>query len=185
MLSHRNYSCRTIYLRARNRPLGDFFTFLEAPQQGGGPSQGPTQPIPDNITLIPPASQRRERTHATDIDSEGRRGGGPDPDNAIGDLTEKDVLPAYEVKGGPPNYGQFVAVDLGTSTNASLQATETVPAQRSPQSSQLLEASPGTSYPSIQTSSVLGVWLPPPPPPSYNPGTPPGHPSTYHVPADR
>jgi hypothetical protein len=110
-----------------------------------------TQPTPNNVTTTPPVRQGREPTRGTDVDSEGRRRGGPDPDDANGDLAEKDVLPAYEVKGGPPNYNQ------------------------SPQP-QTLGACEGTSNPSVQTGPILDVQLPSPPPPSYSPGTVISHP---------
>lgn len=139
------------------------------------------RPGPLDLALMPSDRQTRERTQATDIDSEGRRGGGPDPDDPNGDLTEKDVLPAYEVKGGPPNYSQFLAVDLGTSTNARLQITETVPVGRS-QSLELLEPRSGTSDQSVQTSPVLDVRLPHLPPPSYGPGTATSNPDISHPP---
>ena len=174
---------RALFLRARNRPLRDFFTFIEAPRQARGSSQGPMRPSPDVSTSMPSNRQGRERARATDIDSGGRRGGGPDPDDTNGDFTEKDILPAYEVKGGPPNYNRFLAVDLGTSTNARLQITETVPVGRSPQS-QLLEASSGTTNPSVQTSSTLDVRLPHPPPPSYSPATTANQLDIYHVPSN-
>jgi hypothetical protein len=130
-LIHWGPICRIQFLRTRNRPLRDFFTFIEAPRQRGDSPPWTTQPNPrvrdSGITPIPLTQQSRGRTRATDIDSEGRRVGGPDPDDAHGDGTEKDVLPAYDVKGGPPKYGQFLAVDLGTGTNARLQITETAP----------------------------------------------------------
>lgn len=105
------------------------------------------------------------RTRATNIDPEGRRRGGPDPDDyASGNLTEKDTLPAYEVKGGPPNYSRFLAVGLGTSPNTRSQITETAPVGTSP--SQFVGVSPGTAH---QTTPGLNVQVLHPPPPSYNP----------------
>jgi len=151
---------RVLFLRAGHRPLRDFFTVIEAPHQRAGPPQALTRPTPNNATTTPPVRQGREPTRGTDVDSEGRRGGGPDPDDANGDLTEKDVLPAYEVKGGPPNYIQ------------------------SPQP-QSLGAREGTSNPSVQASPILDIQLPSPPPPSYNPGTVTSHPDVYHAPANR
>lgn len=115
------------------------------------------------------------RTRATDVDSEGRRAGGPDPDDANSDITEKDAPPAYEFKGGPPDYGQFLAVDLGTGTNARLQITETVPVGTYPQS-QLVGTSSGATNPSTQLNPALGVQLPHPPPPSYTPTKAATHP---------
>ena len=161
--------CRARFLRARNRPLRDFFAFIEAPQPRGGSS---SWSIPRNGGLAPITfnHQREGRTRAIDIDSEGRRVGGPDPDDPDGDVMEKDILPAYEVKGGPPNYGQPVAVDLGTGTNARLQVTETVLVGTFPQS-QLAETSSGTTNPSTQPSPPSNVQLPHLPPPSYAPVT--------------
>ena len=57
------------------------------------------------------------------------------PDDVRGDGTKEDVFPAYDVEGGPPKYGLFLAVDLGTGTNARLQITETVPVGALPQRS--------------------------------------------------
>jgi len=152
---------RARFLRARDRPLQDFFSFIEAPstqQQTGSGS-------------IPLNQQRTGRTRARDIDSEGRRVGGPDPDDTNGDVTEKDVLPAYEVKGGPPIYNQSSDVDLGTRTDARLQTTaEPVPAGTFPQS-QPVETGSGSTNPSTHPSPVLDVQPPRPPPPSYIPVT--------------
>lgn len=128
---------------------------------------------------VPLNRQRDGRTRATDIDPEGRRAGGPDLDGANGDGTEKDILPAYEIKGGPPNY---LAVDLGGGTNPRLQITETVAAGTLPPS-QPVETSSGATDPSTQPSPAPGGQLPRPPPPSYIPvtaatrlATPPSHP---------
>jgi len=145
---------RIQFLRARNRPLRDFFTFIEAPHQREGLSAWSTRPTP-----IPLGRQRVARTYATDVDSEGRRLGGPDPDDVNGDVTEKDVLPAYEVKGGPPNYSQFLAVNPGTDTNTGLQITGTASVETSSQ----------TANSSTQPSPGLHLQLPAPPLPSYNP----------------
>ena len=165
---------RVRFLRARNKPLRDFFAFIEAPQPRAGSPPWPMRLNPrtrdSGLTSIPFHYQRRGRTRATDVDSEGRRAGGPDPDDTNGDVTEKDVLPAYEVKGGPPNYGQPLAVDSRTGTNARLQVTETVPIGTFPQS-QLAETSSGTTNPSTRPSPPSGVQLPHLPPPSYTPGT--------------
>jgi len=119
------------------------------------------------LTPIPPDRQRIGRTRAIDTDSEGRRLGGPDPDDTNGDVTEKDILPAYEVKGGPPNYSQLLAVDLGTATNARLQDTEAVAIGTLPRS-QLVETSPRTTNPPTQPSPGLDIQLPHPPPLSYS-----------------
>ena len=149
-LIHRRRVCRMRFLRVRNRPLRDFFTFIEAPQQRGDvPSPWSTRPNPqtrEGLTPVPFNQRRRGITRATDIDSEGRRQGGPDPDDANADITEKDVLPAYEVKGGPPNYGQFSR-------------------------SQLAETSSGVTNPSTQLNPASGVHLSLPLPPSYSPET--------------
>lgn len=181
ILIHRNRVCRMRFLQARNRPLRDFFTFIEAPQQRGASTPWSIRPNPQTrdsgLTPIPPNRQGRVRTRATDIDSEGRRAGGPDPDDANGDVTEKDVLPAYEVKVGPPNYSQFLAVDLGTGTNARLQITETVPVGTFPQS-RLVETSSGATNLPIQPSPALDVQLPHPPSPSYSPVTATTRPTT-------
>jgi len=146
--------CRARFLRARGRPLHDFFTFIEAP-----PSSG-----------LPLNQQRIGTTRAADIDSEGRRVGGPDPDDANGNVTEKDVLPAYEVKGGPPNYNQFLGVDSGTGANARSQITETVPVETRPQSQPVETGSGSTNLPT-HPSPVSGLQPPRPPPPSYIPAT--------------
>ncbi|KAF9781200.1 hypothetical protein BJ322DRAFT_1079601 [Thelephora terrestris] len=167
------FAWRSFFLRVRNRPLRDFFAFIEAPQQRGSSAR----PSPGGLTPIPLGQRRRVLTRAADVDSGGRRGGRPDPDDA-GSLTEKDVLPAYEIKGGPPNYSQFLAVNLGTSTNARLQITETVPVGAS--QSQSLETS---SNPSVQTG--LDVPLPPLPPPSYSPAPVTNHPGICYGPTDR
>jgi hypothetical protein len=169
----RNRLHRSFFLRVRNRPLRDFFAFIEAPQQRGSSAR----PSPGGLTPIPLGQRRRVLTRAADVDSGGRRGGRPDPDDASS-LTEKDVLPAYEIKGGPPNYSQFLAVNLGTSTNARLQITETVPVGAS--QSQSLETS---SNPSVQTG--LDVPLPPLPPPSYSPAPATNHPGICYGPTDR
>ena len=131
--------------------------------------------------MAPISLDRRGRgqTRATDTDSEGRRGGRPDSDDPNGDVTEGDLLPAYEVKGGPPNYKQFLAVDLGTGTNARLQISETLPVGTSLQP-QSPGASPETTNPSVQTNPPPDIQLPRPPPPSYCPEM-----STTHSPADR
>jgi len=176
---------RVLFLRGSNRPLREFFACIEAPQRGGS-SQGSMRPGPVDLALTPLNRQGRERTQATDIDPEGRRGGGPDPDDTSGDLTGKEILPAYEVKGGPPNYSQLLAVDLGTSTNARLEITETMPVGRSPRS-QSLEAYSGTSNFPAQTNPTLVVQLPHPPPPSYIPGSVVSHSDNsdiHHSPAD-
>jgi len=165
-------ACRIRFLRARNRPLRDFFTFIEAPQQRGSPSPWSMRPNlrsrGSGLTPIPLGRQRVGRTRATDIDSEGRRLGGPDLDDTNGDVTEKDVLPAYEVKGSPPDYSQFVAIDLGTATNTRLQVTEAVAVDTFPRS-QPVETSSGTTNLSTQPRPGLDVQLPHPPPFSYNP----------------
>lgn len=168
ILTLRNRLCRTLFLRARGRPLRDFFAFIEAPQQRGGLPQGSIQPNYCGLTHIPPNRETRGQTSAADTDPEGRREGVPDPDDTNGDHTGRDVLPAYEVKGGPPNYNQFLAVDLGTGTNARLQVTGTV----SPQS-QSLGVRSGTPP---QISPTLDARLPRPPPPSYCPGLAASHP---------
>ena len=165
---------RTRFLRSRDRPLQDFFSFIEAPQRGGGSSPGRTRPPSPGLTPIPLGRQRRGQTRGTDIDSEGRRGGEPDPDDVNGDRTGKDILPAYEVKGGPPNYSRFLAVDLGTGTNARLQVTETVPVEMSPQS-QPPEAGSEVSNLPVQASPLPDIQLPTPPPPSYSPEMPTNH----------
>lgn len=95
--------------------------------------------------------------------------GGPDLDDTNGDVTEKDVLPAYEVKGSPPNYSQLMAVDLGTATNTRLQVTETVVVGTTFPRSQPVETSSGTTNSSTQPSHGSDVQLPHPPPFSYNP----------------
>ena len=163
--------CRIRFLRGRNRPVRDFFTFIEAPQQRGSLSPWSMRPNlrsrGSGLTPIPPVRQRIGRARATDTDFEGRRLGGPDPDDTNSDATEKDVLPAYEVKGSPPNYSQFSAVDLGMATNPRLQATETVTVGTFPRS-QLVETSSGTTNPSTQPRSGLDVQLPHPPPLSYS-----------------
>jgi len=162
------------FLRARNRPLRDFFVFIEAPQQRGDSSRWPIRPNPrtrdSGLTPAPLNRQRRERARAEDIDREGRRVGGPDPDDANGDVTEKDVLPAYDVKGGPPNYNQFLAVGLGSGTNARLQITETMPVGTSPRPHPV-GAHSETTNPSPQLNPALIAQLPRPPPPSYSPVT--------------
>jgi hypothetical protein len=65
-------------------------------------------PFPDpNLTGFPAAyiSTRNRRTHATDIDSDGRRLGElPAEIDHDGELGGKDVLPAYDNFGGPPKY---------------------------------------------------------------------------------
>ena len=147
--------CRVRFLQARGRPLHDFFTFIEAAPTGGPSQTGGGLPL---------NQQRIGTTHAADIDSEGRRVGGPDPDDANGNVTEKDVLPAYEVKGGPPNYNHFLGVDLGTGANARSQVTETAPAETFPQS-RPVETSSGSTPP----SPVSDVQPPLPPPPAYIP----------------
>ena len=152
-----NHWLRTLYLRARNRPLRDFFAFIEAPPQRRGSSR----------LSIPLDRRGMGRTRATDIDPEGRRRGGPDPDDASGNLTEKDTLPAYEVKGGPPNYSQFLAVGLETSASTRSQITETVP----------VGVSPGTIH---RTTPGLNVQVPHLPPPSYNPTIVSNHPVMCH-----
>lgn len=160
---------RIQFLRARNRPVGDFFTFIEAPQQQGGSLTRPnTRSRDSGLRPIPFDQQRRGGARATDVDSQGRRLGGSDPDDVNGDVTEKDVLPAYEVKGGPPNYSQFLAVNLRTDANTSLQVTSTAPVGTSPQS-RPVEASSRTTNSSTQPSLGFDVQLPPPPPPSYSP----------------
>ena len=173
--------CRMRFLRVRNRPLRDFFTFIEAPQQRGDvPSPWSTRPNPqtrEGLTPVPFNQRRRGITRATDIDSEGRRQGGPDPDDPNADVTEKDVLPAYEVKGGPPNYGQFPAVDSGTDPNSRLQTTETVSVGTFSRS-QLAESSSGITNPSTQLSPASDVHLSLPLPPSYSPATATIHPTT-------
>ena len=167
---------RSLFLRVRGRPLREFFAFIEAPQQRGSSSQSSTRPNPSG-------GRRRVLTRAADVDSEGRREGGRDADDAEGNLTEKDLLPAYEVKGGPPNYSQFLAVDLGTSTNARLQITEAMPVGTS--QSQLVETSSGTSDLPAQTRPVLGIPLPHLPPPSYSPATVTNHPIRCYSPTGR
>jgi len=165
--------CRVRFLRARNRPLRDFFTFIEAPQQRE--SSAPWSMRPNlrsrgsGLTPIPLGRQRVGRTRATDIDSGGRRLGGPDLDDTNGDVTEKDVLPAYEVKGSPPNYSQFLAIDLGTATNTRLQVTETAAVGTTFPRSQPVETGSGTTNSSTQPSPGLDFQLPHPPPFSYNP----------------
>jgi len=154
--------CRVRFLRSRGRPLHDFFAFIEArPTEGG----------------LPLNQQRMATTRAADIDSEGRRVGGPDPDDVNGNVTEKDVLPAYEVKGGPPNYNQVLDVDLGTGTNASSQITETLPAETIHQL-QPVETGSGSTVPPTHPSPVSDVQLPRPPPPSHIPVTPTTHHTT-------
>ena len=95
--------------------------------------------------------------------------GGPDLDDANGDVTEKEALPAYDVKGGPPNYGQISAVDLGTSTNPGTQVTGTMPVGMALLQSQPVEIGSGTTNLSTQQNPGLDVQLPHPPPPSYSP----------------
>lgn len=171
MLIHWGCVCRAQFLRANNRPLRDFFSFIEAPQRRGlsPPSIRPNfQPRESGLTPIPLQQQRRGRTHATDVDSEGRRLGGPDPDDFNGDVTEKDVLPAYEIKGGPPNYNQFLAVDPGADTNGRSQITETALIETFPRP-QLVEAGSRTIYSPNQPTPGLNIQLPRPPPPSYSP----------------
>ena len=109
-------------------------------------------------------------TCAADVDSEGRRQGGPDPGDTNADVTEKDVLPAYEVKGGPQNCGQFPAVDSGTDTNSRLQTAEATSVGTFSRS-QLAETSSGTINPSNQLSPTSDVHLSLPLPPSYSPVT--------------
>jgi len=172
---------RARFLRAHNRPLRDFFVFIEAPQQSGGSSPWSIRPNSrardSGLTPMSLNLQRIGRTRATDIDSEGRRAGGPDPDDVNSDIMEKDVLPAYEVEGGPPDYGQFLAVDLGTGTNTRLQMTETVPVGPYPQS-HLVGTSSGTMDPPTQLDPALDVQLPHPPLPSYTPAKAITHPIT-------
>jgi len=141
--------CRVRFLQARGRPLHDFFTFIEASPNGTG---------------LPLNQQRTGPTRAEDIDSEGRRVGGPDPDDANGSITEKDILPAYEVKGGPPNYKQLLGVDLGAEANARSQFTETAPVEMLPQS-RPVETGSGPTHP----SPIPDIQPPRPPPPSYIP----------------
>ena len=162
------YWCRVRFLRARGRPLQDFFSFIEAPPAGGwSPS---TQRWRQTRSEIPLDQQRAGTIRATDIDSEGRRVGGPDPDDINGDVTEKDALPAYEVKGGPPNYNHFLDIDLGTGTNPRLQTTETMPVGTVPQP-QLVEPGSETTNPPTHPSPASVIQPPRPPPPSYNPAT--------------
>jgi len=157
---------RIRFLRARNRPLQDFFTFIEAPRQiDSSPWSIRSNPRAQDrrLSRTPTGGQRRGRTRAADTDRDGRRGGGPDPDDANGDATEKDALPPYEVKGGPPNYGQFLAVDTRISANARPRIAETLSETTNP----LTQPCPA---PDTQPE------LPHPPPPSYNPVTPPTNP---------
>ena len=174
ILIYRGRLCRMRFLRARNRPLRDFFTFIEAPQQRGSLPPWSMRPNfrsrDSGLTPISPGRQRIGRTRAADTDHEGRRLGGPDPDDTNGDATEKDALPAYEVKGSPPNYSQFVAVDLGRATNPRLRDTETVVVGTFPRS-QAVETSSGTTNPSTRSSPGLDVQLPHPPPLLHTPAS--------------
>lgn len=147
---------RIRFLRARNRPLQDFFTFMEAPRRRGSLSPSSARPglqsRNSRFTPVPLGLQGSGRGRRADINSGGRQLGGSDPSNASGGLTESDTLPAYEVKGGPPNYAQFLAVDLGMGANA-------------------IHQGPGMTDQSAQPSHGLDAQLPHPPPPSYIRGT--------------
>ena len=66
-------------------------------------------PCPGGLSSTPPDRQGRGLTCGIDTDPEGRQGGGPNPDDFNGDQ-KKDVLPAYEYKGGPPNYNKFLCI---------------------------------------------------------------------------
>lgn len=131
---------------------------MEAPRRRGGFS--PPLPRPrlqsrgGGSTPIPLGLQGRGRGRGAGMDSEGegRRLGGQDSSNASSDVTEGDALPMYEVKGGPPNYTQSLAVDLGTGANGTFQG-------------------PGIADQSAQRNPGLDAQLPRPPPPSYTPGT--------------
>ncbi|KAF9646431.1 hypothetical protein BDM02DRAFT_3024539 [Thelephora ganbajun] len=174
---------RVKFLRARDRPLRDFFTFIEAPKQRGGPSLRLMRPNPrtrnSGFALRPLDRQRRGRTRAADTDFEGRRAHGSDSGDTNGNVTGGDVLPSYEVKGGPPNYSQFLIVDPGTGADARSQITEAMPVGTSPRP-QLAETGSGIADPSNQPSTTLDVQLPHPPPPSYSPGTATTRPITPH-----
>jgi len=130
---------------------------MEAPRIRGSPSPPPALPRLQSrgggSTPIPLGLQGRGRGRSAGINSEGRRLGGPDSSDTSGGATESDILPMYEVKGGPPNYTQFLAVDLGTpGANATFQGPG--------MADQLPRPNPG-----------LDAQLPRPPPPSYTLGT--------------
>jgi hypothetical protein len=59
----------------------------------------------DNLspTALPLSHQSSSGpTRAADVDAEGRRAGARDPDD--GNFNDKDILPAYDTRGGPPRY---------------------------------------------------------------------------------
>lgn len=151
----------------RGRPLQDFFAFIEAPQQRGSSRLQLQLPAPRRAAPIVRDPQRRGGTNAIDLDFGGRRRGGPDPDDDNGNITGEDVLPGYEVKGGPPEYGRTVTVDLG-GADVRLHITGTTPVGSSHQS-QSPETPSEVADSSLQTSHPLDDQLPRPPPPSYTP----------------
>jgi hypothetical protein len=69
------------------------------------------------------------RTHALDIDADGRRLGHTAFLDHEGELRDKDVLPAYDIYGGPPKYNELEvqhrssSVENGTSHPAGDQSS--------------------------------------------------------------
>ncbi|KZT37713.1 hypothetical protein SISSUDRAFT_1120148 [Sistotremastrum suecicum HHB10207 ss-3] len=87
----------------------------------------PTLPNPNSTSGPENANGRRSNRAArgADIDAQGRRAGGPDPDDhpdGDGSGDDKDMLPAYETNSGPPRYAELV---LGRGRNASAGANPT------------------------------------------------------------
>ncbi|KAG2112669.1 uncharacterized protein F5147DRAFT_74064 [Suillus discolor] len=109
-------AARICVLRRRNRPLTEFFSiktsnFYDNSQAPGedytfSSSYQPSRRMHHHLTPLPSAHRpdRRirpdRRVNAADIDSAGRRTGGPDDPDWDG----KDILPAYNIYDRPPKY---------------------------------------------------------------------------------
>jgi len=91
----------------------------------------------------------------------GRRAGRRDPDD--GDLDDKDLLPAYEKRGGPPKYLDLELASVGLVTmHSPPQPTPTDGVQRD-QGSPL---DPPEPYPDAAEGHTSNISAPDPLPPS-------------------
>lgn len=100
-------AARIFILRKRNRPVTEFFSIRRSNFQDNSQAPGDhtfsSSYQPSRRTYLAPLPsvyRTDRRVHAADIDSAGRRIGGPDDPNWDG----KDILPAYNKFDRPPKY---------------------------------------------------------------------------------
>jgi hypothetical protein len=100
-------------LKPANQTYWQFFVQLGGRKEGvhyipRNPrfNRTPGSPNPNGgLAVLPSAYQgySARRTQAQDVDASGRRIGGAEVDHG-GALDDKDILPAYDMHGGPPKY---------------------------------------------------------------------------------